>query len=278
MEEIILSLEKSAMERWRQGDPWGWAEISAEDVIYMEPGLTKPIVGLEEYKTYLKQLEGKVYYQGSEFIDPKVVTIGDAAVLTYNYRSTVTLPAKAPTDQTLWNTTEVYFRRDKQWKIVHTHWSYVKHKLPERLEVPVPVELAPQKYEGLLGEVMACESAAMERWRKGDPWGVIELYAPDITYFDTGTPQRINGLEAMRAELVQREGKIHYDVMEFIAPRIQVQENAAVLTYRFFSTQLNPDGSISSRIPWNCSEVYMRIDGKWRIVHNHWSFIKGERM
>ena len=61
MEEVILSLEKGAMERWRQGDPWGWAEISAEDVIYMEPGLTKPIIRLEEYKTYLTQIEGKVY-------------------------------------------------------------------------------------------------------------------------------------------------------------------------------------------------------------------------
>jgi ketosteroid isomerase-like protein len=126
--------------------------------------------------------------------------------------------------------------------------------------------------------ILSLEKGAMERWRKGDPWGFIEIYAPDVTYFDTGTPQRLNGLGALRAELAQREGKIHYDVMEFIASRIQVQENAAVLTYRFFSTQLNPDGSISNRIPWNCSEVYVRMDGQWRIVHNHWSYIKGERI
>jgi hypothetical protein len=29
---------------------------------------------------------------------------------------------------------------------------------------------------------------AMERWRKGDPWGFIEISAPEVTYFDTGTP------------------------------------------------------------------------------------------
>lgn len=277
MEKKILSLEKSAMERWRQGDPWGWAEISAEDVVYIEPGIAKPIIGLEEYKTYLKQLEGKVNYQGSEFIDPKVVLIGNAAVLTYNYRSTVDLSANTPENQTLWNTTEVYFRRDKQWKIVHTHWSYVKHRLPEKLELPVPVELAPREYEGVLGEIMARESAAMERWRKGDPWGFFELYVPDITYFDTGTPQRMNGLEAMRAEFAQREGQIHYDVMEFIDPIIQVQGSVAVLSYRFFDTHLKPDGSIASRTPWNSSYVYARIDGEWRIIHNHWSYIKGEK-
>jgi ketosteroid isomerase-like protein len=57
-----------------------------------------------------------------------------------------------------------------------------------------------------------------------------------------------------------------------------VRGDVAVLTYRFFSTILNPDGSISSRTPWNCSEVFARMEGRWKIAHTHWSFIKGERM
>jgi ketosteroid isomerase-like protein len=207
MKETILSLEKGAMERWRNGDPWGWAEISAEDVTYVEPGLTKPIIGLEEYKAYLKQFEGKVCYQGSEFIDSEVVVIGDTAVLSYNYRCSVRTPEGTIVSRTPWNSTEVYFRRNDQWRIVHTHWSYVKHKLPESVEVPLPIQLSKQGYEGVLGEIMALESAAMERWRKGDPWGFIGIYAPDVTYFDTGTPQRLNGLDALRAELAQRGGE-----------------------------------------------------------------------
>jgi hypothetical protein len=47
---------------------------------------------------------------------------------------------------------------------------------------------------------------------------------------------------------------------------------------RFFSTRLNPDGSIASRIPWNCSEVYVRSQDEWRIIHSHWSYIKGEQI
>jgi ketosteroid isomerase-like protein len=278
MEDTILSLEQAAMERWRNGDPWGFVEISAEDINYVDPGLTKPILGLDEYKAYMKQIEGQVHYQRSEFIDPKVVMVGEAAVLSYNYRSSVLSPEGAVIGQTPWNSTEVYFRREGRWRIVHNHWSFLRHRLPESLEVSVPVELAPRKYEGVLGELMTLEAAAMERWRKGDPRGFIELYAPEVTYFDTGTPQRLNGLEAMRAEYAHREGKIHYDVMEFIGPRVQVQGDMAVLTYRFFSTQLNPNGSIASRTPWNCSEVYARMDGNWRIIHNHWSFIKGERI
>ena len=50
MKETILSLEQAAMERWRNGDPWGWAELSAEEITYVDPGLTRPIVGLEAYK------------------------------------------------------------------------------------------------------------------------------------------------------------------------------------------------------------------------------------
>jgi hypothetical protein len=275
MEDLIFSLEKGAMERWRNGDPNGWAEISAEDVTYVDPGLTAPIVGLEDYQGYLKQLEGKIHYQSSEFIDPKIVIVGAAAVLSYNYRSKL---EPTSTDQTLWNTTEVYFFRAAQWRIVHTHWSFVQHKRPEYVEVPVPVRLSGEKYEGVLGEVMALESAAMERWRRGDPWGFIEISAPDVTYFDTGTPQRINGRDSLRAEYAQREGKIFYEVMDFIDPRIQVHGDMAVLTYRFFSTRLNPDGSVLSRVPWNCSEVFARRSGQWTIIHTHWSYIRGEKV
>jgi ketosteroid isomerase-like protein len=274
MEETILALENQAMERWRDGDPRGFVELSAKDISYMDPGLASPIIGLEQYKAYMKKVEGQIHYQSSEFIDPRVVIIGDAAVLSYNYCSSELSPEGKVLSRTPWNATEVYFRRDGQWKIVHTHWSFIHQKLPERLEVPLPVQLSQPDYQGVLGQVMALESAAMERWRKGDPWGFIDLYAPEATYFDTGTPQRLIG-ETLRAELTQRQGQINYDVMEFVAPSVQVLGDLAVLFYRFFSTRLKSDGSIASRVPWNCSEVYTRMDGSWRILHNHWSFIQG---
>jgi ketosteroid isomerase-like protein len=277
MKETILSLEQAVMERWRNGDPFGFVELGAADICYVDPGQTKPILGLEEYRAYMQQIEGKVHYQRSEFIEPRVVVAGDAALLSYNYRSSVLAPEGTVVSQTPWNATEVYFRREGVWKIVHTHWSFIQHQLPESVEVPIPVQLEHKEYEGVLGELMRLESVAMERWRKGDPWGFIEISAPDVTYFDTGTRQRINGREALSLEYKQREGKIFYDVMEFIEPRLSVCGELAVLFYRFLSTWLRPDGSISHRTPWNCSEVFMRLDGQWRIIHTHWSFIRGER-
>jgi ketosteroid isomerase-like protein len=276
-EDTILSLEKGAMERWRNGDPMGFVEISAEDICYVDPGLTKPILSLEQYRAAMQGAVGKIFYQGSEFIDPRVVLVGDAALLSYNYRSSVISPGGEALSQTPWNASEVYFRRGGQWQIVHTHWSYIRHKLPASVEVPLPVQMIPAETTGTLGELMTLESEAMERWRKGDPWGFTEISASDVTYFDTGTPQRINGLEALKAEYAQREGKIFYDVMDFVDPHLQVCGDLAVLFYRFLSTWLNPAGSVSRRTPWNCSEVYQRMDGQWRIIHTHWSFIHGER-
>jgi hypothetical protein len=171
----------------------------------------------------------------------------------------------------------VYCLLNGKWKIIHTHWSYVKQKLPQHTEVPIPVEISPRTLEGVAGKLMNLEREAMGRWRKGDPWGFIEISAPEVTYFDTGTSKRLDGLEALKTEYTGREGKIYFDVMEFIDPKVQVHGDAAVLSYRFFDTHLNPDGSIASRIPWNCTEVYFNIEGKWKIVHTHWSYINGRK-
>jgi uncharacterized protein (TIGR02246 family) len=124
---------------------------------------------------------------------------------------------------------------------------------------------------------MTLEQAAMQRWRKGDPGGYLDLYAPDVTYFDPGTSQRVDGREAMRSIYKQLEGQINYEVMDFVDPQVLISGDLAVLFYRFLSTRLNPDGSVRSRTPWNCTEVYQRLQGRWNIVHNHWSLINGER-
>ena len=273
MDHPIFNMEKAAMERWRNGDPMGFVEISAENICYVDPGQTKPIIGMVDYRKFMKGLEGQIHYQRSEFIDPRVVEVGDAALMTYNYRSSVLTPGGEVTSQTPWNCTTVYYKR----QVVHNHWSFIRHRVPEVVEIPVTMRPGPVRYEGLLGELMVLEAGAMERWRKGDPWGFIEICTPDVTYFDTGTPQRINGLEALKAEYKLREGKIFYDVMDFVDPCVQAYGDLAVLFYRFFSTRLDPNGSVSFRTPWNCTEIYRRMEGGWKIIHNHWSHIRGER-
>ncbi len=275
VERELMALENAAMERWRQGDPMHWIDLSAPEVTYVDPGLTKPIVGVDEYRRYMESLKGKVHYESSDFQRPKAAVYGDVAVLTYNYQG-----ASREADGSLkrypaWDTTEVYARIDGAWKIIHTHWSHVQHVASDRVEVPVLVEKSRPKRTPLLEELLRLEAAAMERYRKGDPFGFTDISAPSVTYFDSRTPARVEGLAALKDLMAQRAGKIHYDAMEFIDPIVQAHGDTAVLFYRFFSTTLGPDGSIAERTPWNCTEVFAKINGQWRIVHTHWSLIGG---
>ncbi|GAP12679.1 ketosteroid isomerase homolog [Longilinea arvoryzae] len=270
MSESILSLEQAAVKRWCGGDSPAWAQISAADLIYIDPNLSKPILGLAEFKAYLKGPVQRICPIDPELIEPQVTRVGDAAVLTYSL-------LEAEGGRPLWNVTQVYFRRQGEWKIVHGHWGYIQQRLPERLEVPIPIQVAPAPFEGVLGELMTLEAAAMQRWRTGDPFGYVEISTPEVTYLDVGTQPRLTGCEALRAYYAQAAGKIFFEVMDFVDPQVRVCGDLAVMPFRFISTSLNPDGSVARCTPWNVSEVYVRRDGQWRILHTHFSFNQGQR-
>jgi ketosteroid isomerase-like protein len=274
----ILAIEDSAMEEWRKGNPMRWAEISAEDVTYLDPGLAAPVVGRKAYVEYLTPLKGKIFYDASEYVDPRVAIHGDVAVLTYNYHSLRKDASGALKRTSFWNTTEIYRLVAGDWKIVHTHWSYIRHSLPESLELTLPVltkDVSP--LQGDVALILGREVGALERYRKGDPTGYLDIYVPEVTYFDSGTPDRVNGLEAVKKELVPRAGKVHYDVSDFVQTRFQIYGDTAVFFFRYLATSVNPNGTIQKRVPWNCTEVYAKVAGEWKIIHSHWSLIKGER-
>ena len=67
-----------------------------------------------------------------EMIDPKVQRHGDVALLTFNRVNYGKLADQPETVLARWNSTEVYCRIDGKWKIVHSHWSYVKPELKQR--------------------------------------------------------------------------------------------------------------------------------------------------
>jgi hypothetical protein len=52
----------------------------------------------------------------------------------------------------------------------------------------------------------------------------------------------------------------------------------AVLVYRFLTTWLDSTNTVLRRTPWNCTEVFRRNNGRWQIVHTHWSYICGVRV
>lgn len=115
--EIIIALEKAALERWGKGDPSGFLEISAPEVVYFDPYQELRIDGFAALSKYYESIRGQVYFDRFELLNPKVQQVEQMAVLTFNYIS------YAGESQSHWNSTEVYRLIDERWRIIQTHWS-----------------------------------------------------------------------------------------------------------------------------------------------------------
>jgi ketosteroid isomerase-like protein len=265
------------MERWRQGDLLGWAEIAADEVSCIDPELAQPIRGREACRAHWEALAGRSRCTSAELVTPRVGVHGELAVLSYDCVVTIPKEVRRRARRAPWHCTEVYALVEGRWMAVHLHRSRARQTPPDGLAVRPPANLGLAPCDDVLTHLLSLEEAAMERWRDGDPWGVAELCAPDVTCFDAGTPRRIDGLGALRAEYAKRKARARYDLTELVDPHVQRHADGAVLTHRRFSTALNWDGSIASSTPWNCTDVFVRRHGTWRIVHAHWSYILGER-
>lgn len=115
-------------------------------------------------------------------------------------------------------------------------------------------------------ELIALESAALERWGNGDPSGFLEICAPDVVYFDPYQEMRIDGLDALTQVYNSIWGQVYFDRFELLNPRVQVEGKMAVLTFNYISNT----GDRTTR--WNCTEVYRHNVIGWRIIQTHWSY------
>lgn len=117
----IITIERNALHRWCNGDPSGFLEISAHDVVYFDPTLKRRLDGLESLKKYYEPIRGKIKADRYEMLNPLVQFVGRAAVLTFNFNSHSTNGGEYR-----WNCTEVYRRTIAGWRIIQTHWSFTK--------------------------------------------------------------------------------------------------------------------------------------------------------
>lgn len=124
-----------------------------------------------------------------------------------------------------------------------------------------------------IGElIIGLERAALDRWGRGDPSGYLDLYADDVRYFDPTVGSRLDGLAAMEEFLRPVAGKMSIRRYEMLNPEVAVVGEMALLTYNLVNFMGAPDARECMGSRWNCTEVYRRRDGTWKIVHSHWSF------
>ena len=121
--------------------------------------------------------------------------------------------------------------------------------------------------------IIALERGALDRWGRGDPNGYLELYAPDVEYFDPNVERRVDGLAAMTRLLGPIKGKVKVERFEMIAPRVHRSGDLALLTYNLVSEPRLPSGQVMA-VRWNSTVVYRSTGGRWRILHSHWSLTK----
>jgi ketosteroid isomerase-like protein len=119
------------------------------------------------------------------------------------------------------------------------------------------------------GEILAIEKACLRRWCNGDPLGWVEVAADDIVYFDPYTELRVTGKAAFTAAMEAVKGRIFAEHFELLNPLVQIRGDAAVLTYNYRSWDGEAPAEVTSS--WNCTEVYVRSEGGWRLLQSHWS-------
>lgn len=117
----LLELERAALEQWGNGDPSGFLEICAPDIVYFDPYLEMRINGLEALNEYYKSFWGQVSFDHFELLNPDIQVEGKMAVLSFNF---VSYTGEIPTR---WNCTEVYRHDEIGWRIIQTHWSFTRH-------------------------------------------------------------------------------------------------------------------------------------------------------
>jgi hypothetical protein len=116
---VIIGLERAALDRWGRGDPSGFLELSAPDVVYFDPFLDLRIDGIEALRRHYDGIRGKIHIEHYELLNPHVQTTGGVAVLTFNYVS-----YGGSENEVRWNCTEVYRLDPPGWRIIQTHWSF----------------------------------------------------------------------------------------------------------------------------------------------------------
>jgi ketosteroid isomerase-like protein len=124
-EDEIVALERAALVRWCSGDPSGFLEICAPDVVYFDPFTARRLDGLDALTPYYEAIRGKVRAARFEILNPLVQRVGDLAVLTFNFVS-----YGGNEDAFRWNCTEAYRRSGGQWRIIQTHWSFTEAGKP----------------------------------------------------------------------------------------------------------------------------------------------------
>ena len=123
----IIMLERSALDRWGQGDPGGFLDVYAPGITYFDPLISARIDGHQAMADYYRPWIGKIRVDRYEMLNPQVVADGNLALLTYNLVNYIKDAHGVESVGSRWNSTTVHQRHGDAWKAIHSHWSFTRH-------------------------------------------------------------------------------------------------------------------------------------------------------
>ncbi|MEA9746752.1 nuclear transport factor 2 family protein [Xanthomonas campestris pv. raphani] len=122
--------------------------------------------------------------------------------------------------------------------------------------------------------ILAVDDGINERWNRGDVDGALEVYSDDVSYFDPLTELRLDGHAAVEAYFRKVfEGKLKILRNDYLHPVVMVSDGGdmAVLHYNLRNIVSDGQGGEKPGTPWNSTQVFRHIEGRWRAVHVNWS-------
>lgn len=124
--------------------------------------------------------------------------------------------------------------------------------------------------EELTKKVIAMEKDALDKYYAGDMTDYYNLWShDDFSYFDAGHDKRVDDFAELKTFFDQNiAGKMHADSYEFVAPRVQIHGDTAILTYQLFA-----DTNFIN-MKFNVVEVFQKNNhGEWKVVQSTWDTI-----
>ena len=120
--EHIIELEKSALDKWFNGDTFGYEQLwSKHNFTYFDAVVTERVDDHATIAKFLETIKGKLFADSYDFRSPRVQIGQDMAVLTFQVFAKTTLIDME------YNCIEVYQKEaDDEWRVIHSTWSFIR--------------------------------------------------------------------------------------------------------------------------------------------------------
>lgn len=120
--------------------------------------------------------------------------------------------------------------------------------------------------------VIAIVKDGLERLRNGDPRGITDICAEDVTYYSVEHDSLLVGRQTLVEMYGPPTNQTYYDHFDLINPTVQTHGDVAVLAFDFASFTTEDNSQMRTR--WRSTYVLARFDAGWRILHIHWTLLE----